>query len=348
MDSPAPASNLDAPGLPGFFATGLLAGSANRAAFGCFALAGALGLASCASGSDQSKPGAQESATPAAQTAAALPPGNDARKEPGFSEYWYQGKAEMNVFDLEQARYGEIRAGQAVLIFVTEDYSRKKLVKLDEPREAGDDAVPVLKLNFTRDFPTGIYTYKTMQSVFSPLDRSRDPRALKSTTSVQEWCGHVYMDVHRSGSGYEAEVRSYFEGESVQETALGDVFLEDEVWALIRLDPNALPTGSFQAIPGSLDIRLRHLPLTATGAEASLSRSEDGNMVYEIRYPERDRTLRVYFERDFPRAITSWEETVDSWGKTLTTKAVRRQQVMDDYWSHNSVSEEPMRKALGL
>jgi len=312
---------------------------------GGLALTVGLGLTSCGAGST---PEQVESPTPVAQTAAALRPGSDARQESGFSDYWYQGKAEMNVFDLEQARYGELRSGKAVLIFVTEDFSRKQLVKLDEPRKAGEDAVPVLKLNFTREFPTGIYTYKTMQSVFSPVDRSRDPQPLKSTTSVQEWCGHVFMDLHRGPVGYQASVQSYFEGESVQGAALGDIFLEDAVWNLIRLDPAALPTGKFQALPGSLDIRLRHLSLTPTGAEASLSGSEDGKMVYEIRYPERDRTLKITFEKEFPRSILAFEETVYSWGKTLTTRAVRSHQTMEDYWSHNAVSDEPMRKALGL
>jgi hypothetical protein len=302
-------------------------------------------LASCSAGSGPENP---DAGTGLAQTTGALRPGSDARREAGFSAYWYQGKAEMNVFDLEQARYGEMRNGKAVLIFVTEDFSRKQLVKLDDPGSAGDDAVPVLKLNFTRDFPTGIYAYKTMQSVISPVDRSRDPQALKSTTSVQEWCGHVFMDLHQGPKGYEASVQSYFEGESVQGAALGEVFLEDAVWNLIRLDPAALPTGTFQAVPGSLDIRLRHLPLTPTAAEALLSESEDGKMVYEIRYPERERSLKITFEKEFPRSILAFEETVNSWGKTLTTRAVRSHQVMEDYWTHNSVSDEPMRKALGL
>nr|MBC8451166.1 hypothetical protein [Planctomycetota bacterium] len=56
-----------------------------------------------------------------------------------------------------QARYGEVHAGQAVLIFVTEDLSRSKQVKLDSVAGAGDDRVPVLKLNLTKKFDTGVY-----------------------------------------------------------------------------------------------------------------------------------------------------------------------------------------------
>ncbi len=57
-----------------------------------------------------------------------------------FGDYWYQGKAELTSYDLEQVRYGEKREGEAVLIFVTEDFSKSKQVKLDNPNQAGDDA----------------------------------------------------------------------------------------------------------------------------------------------------------------------------------------------------------------
>jgi hypothetical protein len=43
-----------------------------------------------------------------------------------FGEYWYQGKGEVNTYFLEQERYKEIRKGEAVMVFVTEDFSMKK------------------------------------------------------------------------------------------------------------------------------------------------------------------------------------------------------------------------------
>src|SRR5205085_1004801 len=63
-----------------------------------------------------------------------------------FRAYWNQGKAELTRYALEQARYGEIRHGDAVLVFVTEDFLTDKEVKLESP--PGDRRVsPVLKLN---------------------------------------------------------------------------------------------------------------------------------------------------------------------------------------------------------
>jgi hypothetical protein len=71
-----------------------------------------------------------------------------------WGKYWFQGKAEISSFDLEQYRYGEMRAGEAVLIFVTEDFSRKKQVKLDNPEEAGKDKITVLKMCIFRTILT--------------------------------------------------------------------------------------------------------------------------------------------------------------------------------------------------
>ena len=38
-----------------------------------------------------------------------------------FNAYWYTGLAEITSYSLEQARYGEIHKGSAVLIFVSEE-----------------------------------------------------------------------------------------------------------------------------------------------------------------------------------------------------------------------------------
>src|SRR5438105_8601198 len=92
--------------------------------------------------------------------------------------YWTQGKAEITSYKLTQSRYGELHEGDAVLIFVSEPFSRSKQVKLDDWQSAGNDAVEVLKLNFTKKFVTGIYPYSLMFSVFTPADGSR---SLKTT-----------------------------------------------------------------------------------------------------------------------------------------------------------------------
>jgi hypothetical protein len=89
-----------------------------------------------------------------------IPPGEQ------FKQTWYAGKAEISSYSLEQARYGEIRNGEATLIFVTEDFSADKLVKLDEPAGA-TDKMRVLKMNMNKKFVTGIYPYSMMLSLLA-------------------------------------------------------------------------------------------------------------------------------------------------------------------------------------
>ena len=102
-----------------------------------------------------------------------------------FNEYWYSGKAELSSYELEQSRYGEIRKGEVVLVFVTEPFSIKKQVKLDAPQKAGKDNISVMKLNQVRKFTTGIYDYSIVSSTFTPVDLNQHPHTLKSNVSIQ-------------------------------------------------------------------------------------------------------------------------------------------------------------------
>ena len=47
-----------------------------------------------------------------------------------FKSYWFDGKAEISTYSLSQSRYGEMRSGQLVSIFVTEDFLKKEQVNL--------------------------------------------------------------------------------------------------------------------------------------------------------------------------------------------------------------------------
>ena len=265
-----------------------------------------------------------------------------------FGDYWYQGEAELTSYRLEQARYGEMRHGEAVLIFVTEDFSRKKHVKLDNSADAGDDKVSVLKLNMTKNFVTGIYPYSMMSSVFTPVQGSGFPRTLKTTTSSQEWCGHTFTQVNLKKGKYHFEMRSYFESEGDQQVELEGVMLEDEIWTIIRLDPDRLPTGALRLIPGTMYQRLSHQPWRVQAARATLE-EVDGLARYTVEYEDLDRTLSILFNPEFPHEIEGWEDTYSSGrGGRLTTRARRNRRMMLDYWNHNGNEDEILREELGL
>ncbi|MFT5383134.1 MAG: hypothetical protein ACI81W_000531 [Saprospiraceae bacterium] len=271
-----------------------------------------------------------------------------------FHDYWYQGKAEITSFDLEQARYGELHQGNAVLIFVTEDFSKSKKVKLDEPSKTPKDAVSVLKLNATRKFNTGIYPYSMMTSSFTPIDIKKHKHSLKVSTSSQEWCGHTYMELEEGKSHFNFEVRSYFESEGNIDSKVEKAFLEDEIWTRLRIDPKSLPTGTFEMLPGTMFARLRHIDYQAFSVEAEIVSFKNNKdlMTYQVRYSGINRTLDIHFQKDFPYEIEGWEETMTSGfgsgAKTLTTRAKKKKSIMTDYWTKHNNADLGLREELGL
>lgn len=272
-----------------------------------------------------------------------------------FNSYWYAGEAEITSYELKQARYGEIHEGEAVLVFVTEPFSRSKQVKLDDWRNETPDNVSVLKLNMTKKFLTGIYPYSMMSSIFKPVSYDKHPNLLKVTTSSQEWCGHTFMQLNLREDDYRLRGFSYFESEGDVDVAVPNALLEDEIWTQIRLNPGGLPTGKIKILPGTFYLRLRHQESKPQDAKATLEDvsssdfSESGHKKYSIAYS--NRTLAIYFESSFPYTILGWEEShMSGFGKPqqLTTTAKRINTIKSPYWSKNGNADREIRKELGL
>ncbi|MBI3134263.1 MAG: septum formation inhibitor Maf [Bacteroidetes bacterium] len=260
--------------------------------------------------------------------------------------YWYNGQAEITSFSLQQARYGELREGNAVMIFVTEDFSPTEYTKADKSKK---ETVPVLKLNFTKNFVTGIYPYSIMTSSFVPFENF--DHALKISTSVQEWCGHVYIELLRK-KFYNYVINSYFENENVIDGELKITWLEDELWNLIRIFPESIPQGTQQVIPAFSYTRLLHQELKAYECQITTTPSDSGETILELTYPELERTLKITYQTEFPRQIIRWEESYpDGFGddkKMLTTKGERIKTIRSDYWSKNKTTDAHLRRELGL
>ena len=264
-----------------------------------------------------------------------------------FHTYWYAGKAEVSSYSLVQSRYGETRTGDAVLIFVTEDLSRKNQVKLDHPEDAGIDKVNVLKLNFTKNFVTGIYPYSMMLSVFTPVDRVQDQSSQKVAMSVQEWCGQAYTQMNLRGNRYNIKSHSYFETEGDESLSLKKVFLEDEIWNVIRIDHHHLPEGNIRILPGLFFTRLNHTDLQSESAMAGKSET-DSTFNYTVNFTTLHRTLSIDFEKTFPYRILRWEEAWSEKGREMQARGKLRKTFYTDYWTKNTNAHEHLRDSLGL
>ncbi len=270
---------------------------------------------------------------------------SDNRQLPAqFKDYWYAGKAELTSYQLMQERYGEIRQGMAVTVFVTEDFLPDVQVKANT--QSGEN-VSVLKLNKTKKFTTGIYPYSIMTSTFNPVKKPQ--HALKISNSVQEWCGQVYMQLNNR-KDFNIVSHSYFEGEADQELTLDKTWLEDELWNLVRINPEELPTGDMEVIPSFESIRLRHKEIKAYRAHANIKQGDSLSM-YSLHYPMLERELIIYFNSDFPYEIEKWEETNGTQpndSTRLKTTAHKIKRIRNDYWNMNRNQDAGLRDTLGL
>jgi methionine-R-sulfoxide reductase len=268
-----------------------------------------------------------------------------------FASTWFQGKAEVNRFELQQERYGKLRAGEAVMVFVTEDFHADRQVKYETGSR--ENVKPVLKLNVTRHFLTGIYPYTLMTSVFFPV--SGDP-AIKLTSSIQEWCGQRFMQLNRKGKGYQKNMFSYFDRDGDPISEIKGDFLEDSVWCMVRTGPEALPTGRVTVIPGSEFCQLTFTTQDPQPANAILSPVTHSDhwqasvRTYRLAYDRLDRWLEITFEADGPYGILEWREVYQNSGSSrpVVTRGRRTHLQWLDYWNMNSPEFESGRHELGL
>ncbi|NND08928.1 MAG: hypothetical protein HKN87_21360 [Saprospiraceae bacterium] len=271
-----------------------------------------------------------------------------------WSEYWYAGEAEISVYEGDQTRYSERHPGKAVLIFVTEDFLTDEQVKNESGQQ--ENSASVLKTNLALDFTTGIYDYNIMNSVFTPIDQRKHPNTLKITTSVQDWCGQSFVQLNHKGNKYQVQLLSYFEKEGDANYKVENRVTEDELLNRIRLNPNTLPTGKFEIIPGTIFSLLKHVPLEPVTVEATQGKYSGRDMhganlqQYVLQFDSFDRTLAFIYEAEFPHAIVGWKDAYPSVvsGEKLTTVYRRVSTIKSPYWSKHDLEHMPLRAEIGL
>lgn len=185
-----------------------------------------------------------------------------------MGDHWFDGKAELSGYRLRFPRYGQLRDGTAVTIFVTEPQWPKTRVK---PEGDPTGAFPVMKLNWIQDFQTGIYDYNLMTSVFvttAPALGQPAGVTSKVSTSVQEWCGHAYSQALFDADAVRITSHSYFDGEADQRLTLArtePALTEDALlhWARGLAAPAVAAgeqTAALSLLRSLEHVRLAHVP----------------------------------------------------------------------------------------
>ncbi len=271
-----------------------------------------------------------------------------------LDDYWYQGDAEITSYQLRQNRYRGIHPGEAVLIFVTEDFLTEEQVKNEN--YTNPNSTSVLKMNMVRRFPTGIYDYSIMTSVFTPVNVEEYPYTLKVTHGSQDWCGQSFMQVNQERKRYHVRTFSYFEEEGDRSDRTPAAPMEDELFNRIRMNPDGLPTGSITMYPSMTYCRLNHLPFSLHDVEAELRAYEGedfeqpGLREYYVDFQEIGRKLSIVFEPESPFRIVGWTESYPSLldGMERQTIAKRMKTVKTPYWEQNRRKDMALRDTLNL
>lgn len=166
--------------------------------------------------------------------------------------YWGDGKAEFNLYDAQEVRYGQPRPTEIIHIFVRESFSPTELVKADDWKKPG--AFPVLKLNQVIHVPTGLYLYQQMHSSFWRADSGA---LIKATLTSNDSCGNTYKELRALsgwrgwiGSGWSYEWRTYWEAMSAGEETVrapeGAVFYDELPMRVRTIDFKQGSEGEFQ------------------------------------------------------------------------------------------------------
>jgi hypothetical protein len=265
-----------------------------------------------------------------------------------FLAHWSDGNAELNGYRLVQPRYGELREGKAVTVFVKQPFSERTRVKPDRPEEG--DAFDVIKLNHIEDFQTGIYDYNLLTSSFVGLSSSggRPAGALaKVSFSAQEWCGHAYAQLLFDKARARLSSHSYFDGEADR---LGTVELKeggllgDALWLWARgMAGPVLEPGGRDELPYMMSLKRSRLQHKALGwVMATVSRS---NAAESITVPAGTftdgLTMTFWVEQALPHRIIKME---GSDGERAELLGSTRQ----PYWRLHDNGHEAFLKELGL
>jgi hypothetical protein len=285
------------------------------------------------------------------------PPGNPFGKD--FWKRWGDGKGELAGYDLTFPRYGQLRRGVAITVFVTETFSNALRVKSDPGKHPASDEFPVMKLNLVEDFATGIYDYNLLTSAFvalTPVNGRAAGATTKVSFSSQEWCGGVWGQILFDAGFARLSSHSYFDGEADQERTMAvpaDALAGDAIllWARGLAAPAVKP-GERREVPfvrSIEDARLGHRPVEMMRATLSREPQTSSATVPAGTFEVDRRTVeiaggptwKIAVEAAEPHRIIAWETSDGQKAALLGSDRL-------EYWKLHGEGQESYLAKLGL
>lgn len=273
-----------------------------------------------------------------------------------FWAHWSDGKAELAGYRLTQPRYGELRQGSAVAVFVKEDLSESSRLKV-EPSARG--AFPAMKLNLVEDFQTGLYDYNVMTSTFLGLADTGGRSAgavAKVAFSAQEWCGHTFHQLLFDARRVRQTLHSYFDGEGDRLSTLDaheDGLVGDAVllWARGMTGPVLAPGEVRKTtwLPTLKDTRFEHQTLgwkpatlrRSTGSRPLTVPAGSFDVEERVVEVEGGPSWKIFVEAAFPHRVVAWENDAGLKAELLGADRL-------PYWQLHDEGQERFLEKLGL
>ncbi|MEM6454632.1 MAG: hypothetical protein AAF772_06025 [Acidobacteriota bacterium] len=263
------------------------------------------------------------------------------------NSYWYDGSAEINLYEATLTMYGAPRqADEVAHVVVSERHQPDSLVKADDWRAPG--LVEMIKLNYVTRVQTGIYPYQQMLSFFF---RQNDARLAKMTLTSNEWCGNSFKELVNDGRAPHYRYNTYWDGQGH-----GAYELAEDAFPAGMTVYEALPV-HLRALPfrDGLRVELPLLPrqLTSRVQPPSIETATldvHGPIEFEVpagTYASWQVALdhaggrdTLYFERDFPHRLLAWDS---AFGHTFRLRTSAKL----PYWQLNGVGGEEALAFVG-
>jgi len=253
------------------------------------------------------------------------------------SSYWFDGKAEINLYRTRLVFYGTPREGDDVShVVVTESHKPDLLVKADDWRQPG--LVDMLKFNYVTSVQTGAYSYQQMLSFFFP---QKTLRLAKMTLASHEWCGNTFKELVNFGDRQSYEFNTYWDGQgdgSYETDFPSDLVVYDSLPVQLR------PLDFREGLETEIHLLARQLSSKASPprwhkaglrvvGRSPIEVPAGEFQAWEVVVEHRGGTDRLFFEAEFPHRMLRWERPGDELFEL-------RKSVKLAYWQFNQPGDE--------
>ncbi|OAI43023.1 hypothetical protein AYO41_00455 [Verrucomicrobia bacterium SCGC AG-212-E04] len=218
--------------------------------------------------------------------------------------YWFDGKAEFNIYEGTIARYGSPQPAEVIHVLVHEDFAPEAMVKADQWDRPG--TYPVLKFNQVLRVRTGVYVYQQMHSSFWTAENAR---LIKWSLTSSDSCGNTYKVATRPKSGSDTwtyRFDTYWEGQVSGTLEVpsppGGIFY-DELPVRVRSIDFTQPTNAFTVplAPTAISAKRGEFPF----APAKISYHKEGAaIVVEVEHAKGRDTFLL--DPVYPHRLREW------------------------------------------